>query len=545
MRLSLAALGGALALAACHSGLPLNDAGFVCGLAGNPCSSAADCCAGLICSSSGCAFPFLSATTGSSGGGTSCLNTGGCRSDADCCVPGAYCAGSGSCEDYLLVGDSCTDPTIDPGSQLCVPGAACVSSVCIFGWQNGCGGTGGSPAGTTGAGASGGTTSGGATSGGTTGGGDGGCVCEQLCADAGSADCLCDSHGGCVQCLGDSDCAFAYCDTQPGDPGYGTCGPCVSSTQCDGGVCNPSSGSCQTDCRAPGFPGCSAGTSAGICDPDTGLCVGCLTSANCTGGLKCDPQIRQCVTCVTWADCPYDVPGCLDGTCGGCASAADCPPDDGCSPDGRCYCTDDQGCGGDVPTCVAPGPHPLGDDSSGCGCSDSSQCCGSDVVCAPVASGSQASFDGVDANGVCLPSCTVAGCRQGLCNPENGVCQSCLVDADCTTAPFCDGGTCVGCSIDADCASLDAGTPFCTSGSCVACLSYTQCPPSTPGCSSSAHSCGSCAGSSDCPPGSGCFTGQVCAPFCGLDGANQGCAACTSNADCEGRNCDASTGFCS
>ncbi|MHB8418439.1 MAG: hypothetical protein ACYDCL_10215 [Myxococcales bacterium] len=516
-------LGAALALGACHTSLPLNDAGFVCGLAGNPCGSATDCCAGLLCKQGGCAFPIGSAPSGGGTTGGLCQNPSSCSAGGSACCPGYACL-LDVCVQCELPGTTCSS------DAECCAGSSCLAGYCVFDWQSGCDG---GSAGTGGSGTGGGSS----TSGGTSGGGDAGCPCGQVCALLGDPACLCDPRGGCVQCLSDADCGSLLCDTQPGDPNYGVCvSGCTSSSQCDGGVCDLTSDSCLPDCRAPGFPGCSA--SGPICDPATGLCVACLTTANCTGGLRCSPQNHQCVSCLSWADCPYDVSGCLNGNCGGCATAADCPPHDGCSSSGFCYCNDDQGCGGDVPVCVSPGGNGTGI-SSGCGCTDSSQCCGASVVCAPATT---ETFGGRDANGACRRSCTLDGCRGDLCNPANGVCQRCLVDADCGSG-FCDGGACVNCSIDADCASLDAGTPFCAGGSCVGCLSYTQCPPSAPGCSRVTWQCGSCSDSADCPPGTGCLNAG-CAPFCGLGGASQGCPPCRSNADCEGASCNPSTGFC-
>lgn len=65
-----------------------------------------------------------------------------------------------------------------------------------------------------------------------------------------------------------------------------------------------------------------------LCDADHGLCVECLSNANCAGNAtrkRCGAS-GECVQCESHADCPASAPACSEAahTCGACEDNAPC-----------------------------------------------------------------------------------------------------------------------------------------------------------------------------------------------------------------------------
>jgi hypothetical protein len=120
---------------------------------------------------------------------------------------------------------------------------------------------------------------------------------------------------------------------------------CSSSVDCvDGGsgVCDVDAGMC-VGCLSSAD--CSGATPA--CDTDAKKCVGCLSSADCSGATPvCDTSARQCVECLGNVDCAAAARPICDiarQTCVKCASDAECVAKLGADPgvcmaheDGRC-----------------------------------------------------------------------------------------------------------------------------------------------------------------------------------------------------------------
>ena len=124
-------------------------------------------------------------------------------------------------------------------------------------------------------------------------------------------------------------------------------------------------------------------------------------------------------------------------------------------------------------------------------------------------------------DGGCEPCSGSVACESGLCNPQVGVCQECLVNLDCGAGAGCVAGRCfAGCDGDGDCAGS-----FCVGHVCVACRDNGDCPSNEycdaglcqPQCSVNAN----CSGGRICdldtrtcelPCGAGCPTGQTCTP---------------------------------
>lgn len=105
---------------------------------------------------------------------------------------------------------------------------------------------------------------------------------------------------------------------------------------------------------------CTNGTQ---CNPHSGMCVECLTQADCGGdaGMLCDPKSFECVQCVKRTDCDEHL-ACVAGACGACMNDDQCGDGAKCDDDGKCEAEDQSD--DDV------GQH--GDDSSGTGGSGSS-----------------------------------------------------------------------------------------------------------------------------------------------------------------------------
>ncbi len=174
---------------------------------------------------------------------------------------------------------------------------------------------------------------------------------------------LCDPSLGCVACLTDANC--------PASARFCVLGSCVQCTQNDdcGGTtpsCWLATQTCHPACVSN--QQCADEGNAGLCNPSTGACGGCMTAADCpTSASVCDATTLQCVQCVTRADCAgTSTPACLRTHCAQCAADADCP---GATPfcvlggdsPGRCVqCLQNAQCPSTAPSCNAGTCGPLG-----------------------------------------------------------------------------------------------------------------------------------------------------------------------------------------
>ena len=229
----------------------------------------------------------------------------------------------------------------------------------------------------------------------------------------------CSETLGCMQCAADSMCGAGspFCV-------LGRCEECRGTTDCGvGKTCYPRDNKCEAACTSNAdCPGDSP-----ICDmtSGSGICVGCLSSADCkdSGKPLCDPDRRQCGECVTSNDCGAAAPACdrNDGKCEECLVDDHCPAGTLCGTDEKCHAA-----------CV-----------SNADCKDAGK---------PV-------------------------CDLGSRN-----CVECLTNAECGAAqPVCDGKSCRVCATNADC--TNPMMPVCKDkNSCVQCDKDTDCPVDKPKC---------------------------------------------------------------
>jgi hypothetical protein len=234
------------------------------------------------------------------------------------------------------------------------------------------------------------------------------------CDECGDESLVCDVEAGtCVQCVIANNCTYlgpgliclpdhscgCNADTQCAGQVEGTrcvasqCG-CETSADCPlaiDGTCAPNHrcgcGS-NADCAAPdgGVPALDEG----VCDTATGLCVQCVTDADCTdpNNKVCDPSTHLCLPCRVDADCVnntdgpicgdlgqyslgYGMCGCLvDTDCSGHAGGPDCVSNG--SPYDKCGCQTAADCASDTDghACV----NPYSDGWMQCGCQTTGDC---------------------------------------------------------------------------------------------------------------------------------------------------------------------------
>lgn len=253
---------------------------------------------------------------------------------------------------------------------------------------------------------------GGSDSSGNGGNGDNSCtVAGQKCAGG------CDASLGCLECSSDSQCSSPkpICV-------LGRCEECGENADCGAAaVCFPEDFKCESACAGNGdCPG-----DAPLCDTATGVCVGCLSAADCTDSEKpfCTPEHRQCGECVSNDDCGAAKPVCdqEDNECKECLVDSHCNAGYSCGADAKCHFACD----------------------SNADCNDDSK---------------------------------------PLCDLDSQSCVECLDDTDCpAAAPVCDGKNCHGCITAADC--VDPLAPVCKGDKCVQCEKDTDCTdPTKPKC---------------------------------------------------------------
>ncbi len=295
----------------------------------------------------------------------SCVPT---SSDASCAANSqVYDSASGACVDCLTNAD-CNGQLCDPVSRSCVDclqpsDCPAASPGCYQGVCGQCNVSSDCPGGE-------------ACSGGTC-----GCTSDQACPAA-TPNCILDGGPGVCGCAGNGSCSGA---NEICDPSQGAAGACVLSCAAPGGVCLANSA-----------------TGQGVCDTGSGLCVECLTNAQCTDALSPFCVAGSCAQCGADPDCAAadaGTPFCsqsLGGLCVECTQASQCPADNqGCdSSSGSCgSCTYNSDC------------------PAGLGCSASSG------LCAPFC-GTTAASGASD----CAGCATSTDCGGGSCNADAGSC---------------------------------------------------------------------------------------------------------------------------
>lgn len=274
--------------------------------------------------------------------------------------------------------------------------------------------------------------------------------------------------------------------------------PCGVDGSCpNGGVCHPDLGVCvecltNAQCESP-EPLCATRN-----DPRNNACVGCDNHVDCRGGACVD---KSCVACElgTNIGCDDSTPLCVAGT-DGVPGCVECDADSDCSDPVRPVC-DRQ-----VQACVMCL-------SDGSGCPDDQRCLVEEadsaaglrrcVECTPETANTDCSLDApfcvAEQCAVCDPASN-AGCdgAQLYCRlrselaPDAGplasasdvdaavssastVCVQCLTSDDCTDEAQCVSGECVECTRDSDCTSRAASACDLARHQCVPCSMSGQC----------------------------------------------------------------------
>jgi Cys-rich repeat protein len=287
--------------------------------------------------------------------------------------------------------------------------------------------------------------------------------------------------------------------------------PVQSATDPDGGAAVGRSGS--KDCDSEG---CDPPLT---CDAQSGRCVECLTTSDCTGANApiCDTGRQVCVRCLSDVDCPIATPACRltnDAAANLCVQ-----------------CLTDAQCAAETPACD------LNANACTARCNDSAQCGPAAPVCDI-------------RRQVCVQCQKDADCSSGsVCEVASARCVQCLDDRSCTGGQICDLATrtcvecldtaqcldefnahcqtdpslpeplntCAGCADNRDCANKPGLGGLCrvSDGKCVECLSDAEC--------SSNPNAWTCSQVGTCSPCS--FDPNACLP-------TGGCVECVSNAQC-------------
>ncbi|MGB0716526.1 MAG: hypothetical protein ACPGXK_11640, partial [Phycisphaerae bacterium] len=401
----------------------------------------------------------------------------------------------------------------------------------------------------------------------------------------------CDDGDNCTEndaCL-DGTCSGSVvdCSMQICDPADGVCKDCLinadcddgdicTDDSCDAGVCVNADNTvvCDDGDNCTENDSCAGGVCAGsmidcggqICDPADGVCKDCLGDADCDDSDICTDDTCDAGVCVNAnnavacddGDNCTDSDACSGGVCSGmpvdCGLQL-CDPTDGvckdCLVDADCddgdICTDDT-C--DAGTCVITNNTAACDD--GDNCTENDACAG----------------------GSCAGS--VVDCGAQLCDPADGFCKDCLVNADCDdgdicTDDTCDAGVCMFTDNNASCddmnnctendacdagtcagSPVDCGVQLCdpADGFCKDCLVNTDCDDSDD-CTDDTCDAGSCVytdNTAACDDGDNCTeldscdggvcagTPVVCGPTETCDPSDGVCKECLIDADCDDDN---------
>lgn len=315
-------------------------------------------------------------------------------------------------------------------------------------------------------------------------------ICGDDCCDTATERC-CERPGGPVCIPFDACCLDREC---PGD-----------ATQCQRGVCNPQTNSCELQSECTGDERCCPDQQPG----DVGVCLGpddCCAAIDCTNPPR--DMVCPVASCVDNA-CHYEEM-CNEGTfC--CAGELCCPsgPGSGCCtlPDGSHKCTpeccDDSNCKNFEPgTCVRPRCDADGFCQYDELCENDQFCCADEICCGP-GGGCCSAPDGTHR---CVPECCddsncknfePGTCVRPRCDPE-GFCHYddlCGIDQFCCADEIC-------CASGGGCCTNDDGTHRCVPECCDA----SNCKNAPDDCSTPVCSDEGICEYIGCPPG------QVCLP---------------------------------
>jgi hypothetical protein len=311
---------------------------------------------------------------------------------------------------------------------------------------------------------------------------------EEICADALDTDCDGYDNNGCG-CLVDSDCGAPdtgiVCDNADGatftcvagcrarddsrcpspklctstDDSIGQCVECPSDVDCGGAdsgkVCDATN-TCIDGCRGADGNGCASALVCTSPDATIGVCVECVTNADCDGTQICAEDTHTCVDeCATAADCDgtqicaEDTHTCVDE----CVTNADCDGTQICAEDthtcvDECVtnadCDGTQICAEDTHTCV--------DECTTAADCDGTQICAEDTHTCVDECTTAADCDGTqicaEDTHTCVDECTTAADCDGtqICAEDTHTCvDECATAADCDGAQICaeDTHTCV------------------------------------------------------------------------------------------------------
>jgi hypothetical protein len=233
-------------------------------------------------------------------------------------------------------------------------------------------------------------------------------------------------------------------------PAIGQCVGCLLDSNCggpeSGKICGDATHVCEDGCRGMGGNGCMLGSVCTSSNASVGMCVQCISDADCGGpdsGKICDADAFQCKD------------GCRGLGGNGCPSGSVCSSVSVAV--GTCVeCVGDLDCGGitsgkvcdvDLNTCVT---GCRGEGGNGCPdgsvCTSSSAKVGTCVQCLD-----DADCGSATSGKVCdVPSKT---CKDG-CYGEGG--NGCPADSVCTSSDS-SLGKCVQCLKDADCGAAKSG----------------------------------------------------------------------------------------
>lgn len=323
-------------------------------------------------------------------------------------------------------------------------------------------------------------------------------MCVSICDE----DEFCSSEGICVECDDENPCAnnqvcvSGDCQCPPDKPILNDKGVCVA---CDENHPCPACTYCTPDGCKPIV--CPTGT----CNPDTGECVECNGTGDCTKPNEC----------------------CVDNKCDCCKgfkrdyATGECVPE-GCIGDGDCEECEICYKGTCIPRECPEGYICVGDD------------------CVPECDCSKATCDKTSA-------CVSAGANKCYCKECTGNCSD---NTDCGVGCICDGnGKCIpnpckgGCNNGTDCGP---GCGCDSNGDCVPCDSYscnnTECE-NILGCGCTGTGCkditgcdGPCSSSYDCGPDCTCYKGK-CVPCADFPCSTGECAD-HPNCVCNGTKCE-------
>jgi hypothetical protein len=355
----------------------------------------------------------------------------GCRADAACTDPLAYC-------------DTDAHECVECLTNECDPGFVCVDFACVAG----CDET--SPCGT------------------------GFECCGGGCVDTttslthcGACDTLCDVTNGTPACVAGA-CTVESCDTNFADCNDDVTDGCETTTDTDLANCGTCANACPT--RANATIACTAGSCEFACTDPFADCNG-LADDGCEADT--DTDSANCGTCTNGCLVPSGTPGCVAGLCtvGGCDTGfGDCNGDvtDGCETN---TATDLLNCGTCANACGTP--------------ANGTATCATGVCAIDTCAAGYTDCDGDFGNGceiqtaadpancgTCANVCSVthatAGCASGLCTV--GTCDTGWADCNTTVSDGCEVDTTTDVANCGTCTNLCAtpahGTAGCAASVC-------------------------------------------------------------------------------